>query len=38
MVKLKEITKAQYTANVINSIAERYKEERQESKAITFLL
>ena len=38
MVSIKEISKEKYTANIINSIAERYKDLRQESKAITFLL
>jgi len=38
METIEEITQAEYTVGVVNSIAKRYKELRQESKAPTFLL
>jgi len=38
MEKIEEVTQAEYKVGVVNSIAERYKELRQESKAPTFLL
>jgi hypothetical protein len=35
---IEEVTQVEYTVGVVNSIAKRYKELRQESKAPTFLL
>jgi hypothetical protein len=35
---IEEISQEEYKSCVINSIAKRYKESRQESKAPTFLL
>lgn len=38
MLVIEEVTQAEYTVALVNSIAERYKEIRQESKGPTFLL
>lgn len=38
MAKIEEIDQKEYVAAKVNSIAKRYKELRQESKAPTFLL
>lgn len=38
ITKVKIVSKQEARVNVINSISQRYKEERQESKAPTFLL
>lgn len=38
MVHIEEVTHEEYKAAKVNSIAKRYKELRQESKAPTFLL
>lgn len=38
MAVIEEISQTEYKVGLVNSIAKRYKEVRQESKAPTFLL